>query len=132
MQHSKGESSDQALITEDTIPQWEQVDTSKKGTIRTHIYEMYMNIVHGFYFLSGILRSMCITRNYYACLVLLIYNDHYSREYNKNEEDDAKIYNESRLSCFSFVFFFFFYGNNGIVRNTLFLSLSRCVSIIPS
>lgn len=90
MPYSLGEFCDRALIAEDTIPQWGQVDTSKKGTIHTHIYEMYMNTVHGFYFISGILRSMCITRNYYACLVLLICNDHYSREYNRREKD-AKI-----------------------------------------
>lgn len=36
-----------------------------------------------FVFISGILWSMCITRNYYACLVLLIFNDHYSREEGK-------------------------------------------------
>lgn len=53
------------------VPQWEQVDRlkiPKKGTI-------YMKCTQtsytDFVFISGILWSMCITRNYYACLVLL-------------------------------------------------------------
>lgn len=52
-----------------------------------------------FAFISGILCSMCITRNYYACLVILTFNNHYSREYNRRGKY-AKIYNESWLSCF--------------------------------
>lgn len=56
-----------------------------------------------FVFISGILWSMCFTRNYYACLVLLICNDHYSRVEQEGGKD-AKIYNESWLSCF-FCFF---------------------------
>lgn len=55
-----------------------------------------------FVFISGILWSMCITRNYYACLVFLICNDHYSRVQQEGKKD-AKIYNETWLSFFFFL-----------------------------
>lgn len=43
------ESSDQAQITEGTVPQREQVDRPKTPLRKgPYIYEMYMNIVHGF------------------------------------------------------------------------------------
>lgn len=108
-------SSDQVQMSEGSkVPKREQVDRPRAPQTRA-IY-IYMKCTKTSY-MDFVFISMCITRSYYACLVLLICNDHYSTEYIGGVTRCQKIV--------------FFQRNNGIELNTFFLSPSLCVRLIP-